>query len=347
MKLRARHAVAATALAAVLAATAAAATLDEYRRRVSEAALVAEALAATENPPSDIGVELAVEHLRELLPRREDVELGGASYPVDNSWLERDLDLYVKGGAEERAAIGAAIVGRLEAIRLHLDALGAEGTAIDEGAARERLARVLERSEFKEAAESEITKWVRKVREALLRGLLWLQDKLFGGKSGSMLGVVIRSLIGVAGVVTAFLLARVIVQWIHERRAGPVRRKGNTVVLGETIEAGVTAAEIAAQARRLAGQGDHRGAIRKLFVALLYELDERKLVRLEPDATNREYLARVHALGRLYPVMASMTDTFERVWYGGADAGEGDFAAFDAQYAEASRAAGERSGATG
>ena len=39
-----------------------------------------------------------------------------------------------------------------------------------------------------------------------------------------------------------------------------------------------------------------------------------------------------------------MTDTFDRVWYGGAAAGGADFDAFAAQFAEASRLAAERGG---
>ena len=42
-----------------------------------------------------------------------------------------------------------------------------------------------------------------------------------------------------------------------------------------------------------------------------------------------------------------MTDTFERVWYGGVEAGASDFAAFDTEFAEALRVVGERSEVVG
>jgi hypothetical protein len=344
-----RHTVIRTVGAMILvvaaSAVAAAVPLDEYRRRVGEAVLVAEALAVTESPPTDYGVELAVEHLKELLPSRETVEFGGDSYPVENAWLERDLARYVQSDRDKRGEIGSNIHVRLQGLEQNLDALGAD-EAVDAGSARERLARILERSEFKEHADDEITKLVRKVREALLQALLWLREKIFGDERTSAIGSGIRSLILVIGVVAFVLLVRMAYLRIRIREA-TAKPEARKTVLGETIEAGVTAAHLATQARQLAGKGDYRGAIRKLFVALLYDLDERKVVRLEADATNREYLAHIRALGRLYPVMLRMTDTFERVWYGGAEAGASDFAAFDTEFAEALRVVGERSGVAG
>jgi hypothetical protein len=103
------------------------------------------------------------------------------------------------------------------------------------------------------------------------------------------------------------------------------------------IDERTTATDLAAAARALAARGEYREAVRKLFVALLYQLDERGLVRLHSEATNREYLALVRDLARLHPVMAPMTDTFDRVWYGREPVDRDRYEAFERQHAEAAR----------
>ena len=328
------------ALLAAFAAAARAAPLDDYRERVKQGVLIVRALEVTDDPVESVGVSLAVDRLRELLPPREAVETGAGPVPVDNAWLDRELDAYT--GEEdpvERMRRARAMLERLEGMGLHLDALAEPdgGSASDE--TRARLEEILNRREFREPADDTIAKTVRAVRRRLYELLEWVLGALFGGQQGSTVVIGVRSLIIVAGIIAFVLLARLL--WRLLARRDPERPRGERTVLGETISEGATAASLAAAARDLAAAGDYRGAIRRLFIALLYELDERGIVRLEANTTNREYLARVRSLGRLYPVMAAMTDTFERVWYGGAAAERADFDAFAAQHAEVSRLAAE------
>jgi hypothetical protein len=334
------RAVAALALLAIFVGPALAAALDEYTSRVEEGILVLAELELSDEAAASFAVKLPIDRLRALFPAEEIVETADGPVTVDNRWLGRELDAYMgEPGAAARADRARAMRERLEAIELHLDLLSSAPGRDTMGETRSRLAEILERREFQEPSESWIAATVRKIKARLLELLEELLKFLFGGQQGSTLAVGVRSIILVAGVIALLLLVRVLARALTRR--DPERRRGERTVLGETIGAGETAASLAAAARDLAAAGDYRGAIRKLFVALLYDLDERKLVPLEANATNREYLARVRALGRLYPIITVMTDSFERVWYGGATADRSDFDAFAAQHAEAVRLAAE------
>jgi hypothetical protein len=334
-----RLVLAALLLAALVAGAARASTLEDYHERVGEAVLILRALEATEAPPEGLEVSEAVDRLRYLLPAEEVVEVDGEAVTVDNQWLGRELDLYVVGETVEgRAERVGTMLARLEAVDLHLEALEG-GSPAAQADARARVEEILRRAEFREPEESWMARLVRRTKAKVLEVLEEVVNLLFGGQRGATVSVGIRSLIIVGGVVALALLARALVKLLTRR--DPERKRGERTVLGVQVGAAETAASLAAAARRLAAAGDYRGAIRKMFVALLYEFDERGLVPLEDNVTNREYLARVRTLDRLYPPVASMTDTFERVWYGGAPAGPADFDAFAAQHAEALKLAGE------
>ncbi len=82
-------------------------------------------------------------------------------------------------------------------------------------------------------------------------------------------------------------------------------------------DAEILSAERAFQrAQDLARTGDHRIAIRYLYLSALLILEERNLLRYNRTLTNREYLKIMsrhpHLLARLQPVV----DVFDRVWYG-------------------------------
>jgi len=101
------------------------------------------------------------------------------------------------------------------------------------------------------------------------------------------------------------------------------------VVLGERLAPDQTAADLLAEAERMARAGDLRGAIRKAYVALLCELGDRKIVRLARHMTNRDYLKAVRqSTPQLYREMQPLTFNFERHWYGFEAATETDWIDF-------------------
>jgi hypothetical protein len=119
-----------------------------------------------------------------------------------------------------------------------------------------------------------------------------------------------------------------------------VRRKPAEVAktreaLGEEIPEDATAADLLAMASELARQGKYRMAIRRAYIALLCDLDQRGKLRLGRSKTNRDYLDAMRSERLIYPTFSVMTFAFERAWYGQDRATEEEFRNFVTLYQEA------------
>jgi hypothetical protein len=79
------------------------------------------------------------------------------------------------------------------------------------------------------------------------------------------------------------------------------------------------------EARRAAAAGLWREAIHFLYWASISRLESRRLWPADRARTPREYLALVSGDDPRRPVLASLTGSFERVWYGGRSALEADY----------------------
>lgn len=77
----------------------------------------------------------------------------------------------------------------------------------------------------------------------------------------------------------------------------------------------------------LAGRGDHAGAIRQLYLAMLCYLDEKKLVPFEDARTNLEYLDELetYSTAELTRLFSEISLLFESIRYGGHEASETGF----------------------
>lgn len=338
-----RIALVALALAAAVT-TAAAVPLADYESRVSDAIATAESAYG----PTIEDENASLDELRTLLPARETIELGDDAIDVDNTWIVAEVEAF-KASTDEttRQQILDRITARLFDIEQHLGALG---TAPLHATADERakLQEILSRPEYQTPGESPFAKYLRDLRDRILKFFAELIESLFGGAKGEAFSTGLRIVIVAAGALAVILLGRALVLALLRRGRGAKRDKVKKTkrvktVLGEEIDESTTADDVAAGARALAAQGDFRGAIRRLFVALIFGLDERGLVRLHAGATNREYLVLVREIGRLYPVMASMTDVFERVWYGEDETDRDEYQAFEAMYTRAVEVASESS----
>lgn len=312
-----------------------AATLEDYHARVDTAIEIVSEYESTEDYSAPIPLASDLEPLRGLLPTTETVEFDGTSVLVDNTWLARELDRYaVMESLDDRidaVARLSALLYDIDQQILQLETEPRHATAAD----RQQLRDILERSEFRESGENPVSKFLRETRDKLLEWLAELLRPIFSGPSNGGMGYVMRIVIFAVGGLALALLARAIWQAIGRRRTAAVR--GKKVIFGEEIDETTTANDLADQARRLAAGGDYRGAIRRLFVALIYQLDERELVRLCPNATNREYLALVRKYDRLHPVMASLADTFELVWYGEMAVDRVAYDSFEKMHTQATR----------
>ena len=151
---------------------------------------------------------------------------------------------------------------------------------------------------------------------------------IFGSqRASSLIGKFIILAMLLAAAYGVYRLARMF-QW-------GARGSKKRIVMGEEIEAGLTADGLAEAALAAARAGDFRTGVRNLYISLLYELAERGVVELEPYTTNHEYLAKVSDRATLAGPMRYMTDRFDHFWYGMVASTEQDFTAFLERYREA------------
>ena len=71
--------------------------------------------------------------------------------------------------------------------------------------------------------------------------------------------------------------------------------------------------------------GDHRQAVRYLYLKSLRLLNDQGLIRFHQESTNEEYLRQLSATPQA-PAFRVLTGLYEKVWYGEFPLGEGQFA---------------------
>jgi Domain of unknown function (DUF4129) len=132
--------------------------------------------------------------------------------------------------------------------------------------------------------------------------------------------------------VLAYVLKILLARLKGSRRQRTPKKRGPRIVLGERLEPEDSATDLLSEAEGLARDGDLRAAIRKAYVALLVELGDRNVISLAQHKTNRDYLRAVSNLPQLHSRMIGLTDSFERHWYGFAQASDTDWQDFRAGY---------------
>jgi hypothetical protein len=135
--------------------------------------------------------------------------------------------------------------------------------------------------------------------------------------------------------VLAFVLKAFAPKFRRRRGAKKKRKLQPRVVLGERLEPEQSAGDLLSEAEDLVRQGEIRAAIRKAYIGLLVELGDRKIISLAQHKTNRDYLRAVRERELLHGQMARLTDSYERHWYGLAQATESDWLEFRSRYREA------------
>ncbi|HKG20873.1 MAG TPA: DUF4129 domain-containing protein [Blastocatellia bacterium] len=306
-----------------------ASTLLDYEKRVFRAAEQVERI-KTDRAYEEEGLA----HIRNLVPAVESVSFDGEVVPVDNSWVHTLLDRY---SGEADPAIRLALLeeagGRLLALDEHLrEAAAIANEAAGANHSREKIKEILSRSEYREKREDRFTAYVREIRNRILKFISDFFTRLFqiifgsAGASNVISKFIILAMLSGA----AFGVYRLVKQFPRGKKASRKR-----VVMGEEIEANMTAEELADAALAAASKGDFRTGVRNLYISLLYELAEQEIIELEPNTTNHEYLAKVSERARLAAPMAYMTDRFDYYWYGMFDSTRRDFAEYLERYKDA------------
>lgn len=273
--------------------------------------------------------------LRAALPATEQVEWAGRALDVDNRWLPAELDAFTQLPATPVAPRTAALTridARIHALYERLAEVERAAQAThDKAAEKGRLHAILQRPEFNEqpAQGSALAQlWERFLK--WFRSLLPARRPMQPGTS-MFISQAARALVyALCVALIAFVLWRYGPR-LARRTLTRERERAARVVLGEQLAPEQTPADLLRAAEQLARDGDLRGAMRKAYIAVLCELGERKILRLAPHKTNRDYLRALRADARLFQTVQPLTHAYERHWYGLVPARDADWAEFRAQ----------------
>ncbi len=278
--------------------------------------------------------------IRSRVPESEKIDWQAASVETDNRWLVDKLSEFEKEPEDspKREAILTEIGERLEAIEQKLSDLESPpASARTKDEDKQKLAEILRREEYVKPEKPEESFF-----EKIWRGFKeWLREMFpkpdlpavkpetgFQSLSVILQMILYALVLGVVG----FLIYRFAPLFARKFKQREKRQKSERVILGETIADDATAQNLFDEAERLARNGNLRGAIRKGYIALLCELEDRKIIGLARHKTNRDYLRDVRRESELYENMNDLTTNFERHWYGFESVAEKDWNEFKDGY---------------
>lgn len=187
---------------------------------------------------------------------------------------------------------------------------------MDEQQALQRLQDILAQPAFQTSACTNLLDVLANLlRPFLERALAWLLGTLGNAAAGreGPIGLVLLA----ASIVA--VLAIVVVVAFAVRQA---LTRDDEIAEKQAAARRLRAAELDAEAQRLAAAGAYEAAIQALYLAALYALDERAVLRIQAGLTNREHAGR---LSRERPGIGerfgSVVSEYDRLRYSGRGAG--------------------------
>ena len=268
-----------------------------------------------------------LEGIRTAFPKNQTVESEGEVCNVDNSTLYRMLDEMKNDVDGEKVDQLMELLRTLQARVAERQDMGQPIQSKDD--AKKRLESILARPEYttKARGPNALTRLIRDFIE-------WLKKffpEVKPAQPGSLdwLSLVAKIAVVLAGLAVLFFITKLLLsRFKRTRKVKPRKKKEPRIVLGERLEPEQTATDLLSEAEALARSGDLRGAIRKAYIALLVELGDRKIISLAQHKTNRDYLNALRELPPLHSRMTGLTNSFERHWYGFAEASQNDWQNF-------------------
>ena len=135
----------------LFAATARAMPLSEYQKHLEQAIVELDSLGQIDPNETasahDARRAEIILSVQQLLPAQETVELHGATFSVDNHWLQQELDKYKNAPTAEKAELRAEVSERLVAIAERLKETEPVSANDDKAEHNKRLAEILRRPE--------------------------------------------------------------------------------------------------------------------------------------------------------------------------------------------------------
>jgi hypothetical protein len=240
---------------------------------------------------------------RGTLPAAWDVRADGKTFEISTNWLDAAL-AEIQVHPEKAAATWRAIGRRLEFLRSQAAALESPAATPAPGVARERLAGIFKRGEFRGlAGPGPLARWWRRVTTWIGEHLERLLARLhLGAQTGN---IVAYLLIGVAVVLLAL--------WLWRSLAGRARQLELEFEPGEPAR---DARGWLGEALAAAERGEYREAIHCGYWAAVAHLEGAGAVPRDRSRTPRELARLLESRSGERGPFGELTARFERVWYG-------------------------------
>lgn len=280
------------------------------------------------------------DELPKMLPQKDTLEIEGQTIEINNEWLTNKVSEYRSKTSDikKKRHIATEIYERLSAIETKISEFEqsiAANLTKDEN--KQKIAEILKREEYvkPQAAEESFLERQWRLLKDWFNNLFPKAERPKTAPKNNLdsifyfLQIFIYLLVF---VVIAFVVYKFAPLFIKKLRAAKRKEKGGRIILGEKISAGETPENLFSEAENLAREGDLRGAIRKGYVALLFELSERNVIGLAKHKTNRDYLRDVKKRRELHKNMDGLTLNYERHWYGFESADASDWEDFREGY---------------
>ena len=299
-------------------------TIEDYASRLDAARTQTERLISDidDGTFTEPDMRDAINRIRRNIPASEKVEINGTAVETSNGWLGAELSSLEKESSDTgRKQILSNISDRLAAIESRVSELeSASSAATTKDQDKQKLNEILSRPEYQKPEEKDESLFQR-----FVNWLLDLISRLFPSPQMSpvnplgfqSLSLVIQvlvygAIIGLLALLVYKFAPALVARFSVSRKKG----KASRIVLGEYIDASVSASDLFSEAEQLARQGDIKSAIRKGYIALICDLGDKKVLRLGRYKTNRDYLKDLSLRTSLIPHVRSATSSFERFWYG-------------------------------
>jgi len=310
--------------------------ISEYQQNLKNAIAELEKLGRNEDESEtdyENRFKQTVEKIRTALPKNQTVESDGDSTNVDNAWLHTALHELKSDGFGELSQI----LERLHAVEARVGERQEAARPTDSKEwAKGRLEAILARPEY--VTQSRGPNALQRLLRDFLR---WLQQFLpkrtaANPNSAKWINFIARIIVVILGSLLLVFIFKLLMNRFKRQGKIKVRKKKEPrIVLGERLEPEQTSTDLLSEAEELARRGELRAAIRKAYIALLVELGDRKIISLAQHKTNRDYVNALRNVPQLHSRMRGLTDSFERHWYGFAQATENDWQEFRTGYLDA------------
>ena len=322
-------------------------TIKEYREHIghlkNDFASIIGAGEKADKEAADFEREV-LEKVSTFLPLKDEIEVGGKTIKINNEWIVKRITNYKNEtkDQERKKRIAIEIYERLSAIELKVSELEADVTKRQSKDANKRkIAEILQREEYGKPTEEEsfvqgLVRWIRELINSLFPDVDIKPNQSSGFQSiAYVFQIVLYILVlGAIGFLiykfAPFILKRF-------RKNEKPEKKSERIILGEKLSSNENSETLFREAEKLASEGDLKAAVRKGYIALLFELGERKVFGLAKHKTNRDYLRDVLKRKTLYQSMSHLTLTYERYWYGVELVSESDWEEFRQVYKAATR----------